>query len=354
MRPVLALEAVDPAMVMRWADGGRVGGRGGTGGRATSGGDGDISAAKVAERVGVKVSVLGVWDRDHGVGPSRSDEMGRQGYSRDDVLRVGLMSQLSARGVPAGDAARVVLTMNTAQLQAQLDGITQHETKDGSRARSNAANFVPERVGAIVAAATELDVDTVANLYAESLDEYGVVTAWTEILAPCLHLIGQQWEGGLLGVESEHLASDLLISELTSFCQRRRVDAMAPIKVLLASADGDLHHLPLRVVETELARYGMRCIPLGADVPASALAAAITRRRPHHVFLWASLTRPDPDPMWEHLRAAEYSPHIVTGGPGWAQPARTGHCGPPRPQWVDHATDLRQALHLLTVPLHGA
>lgn len=331
-------------MVMSW-EGFGVGGRGDTG---TLDRDEEVAAVTVAALVGVSTSTLGAWDRYHGIGPYH-DLSGRQGYNRADILGVGLMPRITARGVPAGDAARVVLTMNTAQLQAQLDGMPQDDTDDASGAR-NSGEFVLRRVKVIVEAATNLDVAGVSDLYAETLEKYGLVTAWTDVLAPSLRRIGRHWEQGLLGVESEHLASHLLTRELTFYNRCHRADRSAPITVLLASAEGDLHSLPLQVVEAELARCGVRCIALGANVPAGALATAMTRHRPHHVLLWASLNRPGPDPTWEHLRTVEHTAHIVTAGPGWVSTAQRDPHGCPGPWWVDHATGLRQALHLLTVP----
>ncbi|MFK5582380.1 MerR family transcriptional regulator [Serinicoccus sp. LYQ131] len=315
---------------------------------ASPGASNGTPAVDVAERFAVPLSTVAAWDHDHGVGPHR-DVLGRRGYNRTDVLGVGVMSRFTEHGVPADEAARVVLTMSAPQLQAQLAGFAQDDSAEVAHARACPEGFVLHRVDVIVAAARDLDIDALANLYAETLDKYGLLAGWTQILAPSLSLIGTSWEHGLLGVESEHLAVDLLTSELSSYTRRHRADRSVPISVVLAGAEGDRHWLPLRVVEAQLARCGVRCVALGADVPADALAATITRHRPHHVLVWASLSRPDPDPLWQHPGISGCTTHIVTAGPGWDPTAvRAQHPGPPR--WVDNATGLRQALHFLTVP----
>lgn len=261
------------------------------------------------------------------------------------------MSRITARGVPALDAARVVQTLSPSQLRAQLDGAPLGNLHDAPGGCTS-GGFVLSRVEVIVQAATNLDAHTLTSVYAETMEKYGLLSAWTDVFAPSLRRIGQNWKHGLLGVDSEHLASRLLSRELSLYSRRVRTCTSGHITVLLAAAEGDLHSLPLDVVEAYLAQCGVRCIHLGANVPAEALATAVDRHlpTPHHVLLWASLDRPSPDPTWEHLRTIGHTPHIITAGPGWTSPEGRDGARASVPCWVDHADGIRQALYFLTTP----
>lgn len=300
------------------------------------------SVGTVADRLGIATSTLRTWDRRYGVGPSRRTAGGHRRYGEDDILRVRVMARHTARGVPAQTAARVALSMDRDQLREQVADPARVASPDAPAPSADVSvGPVPDRARAITAAAAELDGVALVEFYRRTLGEHDLVTAWTMVLAPAMRLIGQQWGRGLLGVESEHLASELLISELRALVRLHRGRHARPATVILASAEEDQHYLPLLAVDAELARRGVDSHFLGSRVPADSLAEAIAQSRPEHVFLWASLARPDGDPVWERLRSGNRSLHVVTGGPGW--PGRVPVDSSDRLR-VEHADDLSTAV----------
>lgn len=263
----------------------------------------------VAQRVGLPAPTLRSWDRRYGVGPTERTEGNHRRYTDGDIRRVRLMSRLTARGVPAQAAAEVVLAMDGEAIEQRL--AAEADAGPGATAPSAA-----ETVDAIVSAATALDGRALANLYRQTTRQHALGRAWGEVFAPALREIGQRWSEGRIGVESEHLASELLQSELRAIVQANRARVSGP-PIMLASADNEHHHLPLLALDAALSLSGAATIFLGPRVPASAMVGALNRARPQALFVWASMRRPAAEPWFDQLRSLPWPLTVVLGGPGW-------------------------------------
>ena len=271
----------------------------------------------VAEQVGVSTSTLRSWERRYGLGPTRRTGGNHRRYGPGDVLRIRLMARFTAQGVPARTAADAIAEMDDRMVAARLAGAGQGR-QDASAELADEAEVGAATIDDIVSAARELDAVSLVHLYRRVFRRLELARAWPDVLAPALRRIGGEWETGHLGVESEHLASELLAAELRAVIRSHRVGATgAP--VLLASADDEQHHLPLLAVEGELARLGVPCVYLGARVPARSTVRALRRARARAVFVWASLPRPRTEPLWSLLGDDAPGVRVVIGGPGWPQ-----------------------------------
>jgi MerR family transcriptional regulator, light-induced transcriptional regulator len=111
-----------------------------------------------------------------------------------------------------------------------------------------------------------------------------------EIIAPALWFVGELWQRGEISVADEHVATEISIRVLALQREAQRVaDARVHHRVMLAAPSGEQHVVALRMVENLLRNAGYEVVMLGADVPAEALAASVSRRRPHVVCLTASM-----------------------------------------------------------------
>jgi DNA-binding transcriptional MerR regulator len=270
----------------------------------------------VAERLDLAPSTLRTWDRRYGIGPSQRTEGGHRRYDEVDIQRVRLMAQLTGRGVPAGTAARVATSVDAAGLASAL--------APGTGFPSSAQPAADSAIEAIVSSAAALDADGLARIYQRVTRESDLVSAWTSVLAPAMRRIGERWSDGSLGVDSEHLASELLVTELRSLTRANRARIGGRREVVLASADEEQHYLPLVAVEAELSLQGIGCVFLGPRVPVEALLDLVGRSTPPVVFLWASISRPADDPLWTALSSVERPLKIVVGGPGWPEDLEVG------------------------------
>lgn len=307
----------------------------------------------VADRLGVSTSTLRSWERRYGLGPTHRTGGNHRRYGPIDLQRVQLMARLTAAGIPAQAAAENVTTMAPEEVARRLGS----GGGSGPALEAGAdigAVFGPVRaaaltddqtttdegtVDAILSAARELDATGLVHLYRQTLRRLDFADAWSGVFAPSLRAIGERWGEGSLGIESEHLASELLQGELRGVVRANRF-RVSGTPVLLGSADDEQHHLPLLAVEAELARHGVASLLLGPRVPVRALEKALDRARPPAIFVWASLRRLPTEPLWDLIEGLDWPLTVVIGGPGWP-PEVTGIRGHAT---VVHASDLGSAV----------
>lgn len=295
------------------------------------------AVGSVSERLGVAPATLRTWDRRYGIGPSQRTEGGHRRYSEEDIRRVRVMARFTARGVPAQSAARVAMSMDSERLMIETgsENDTAHPLGEDHGT-----------VSAVVSAALSLDPGALSRIYQRTLRERDLVSAWNDVFAPALRSIGEQWGTGALGVESEHLASEVLVTELRAVIRGNRPRTI-DTDVILACADEEQHYLPLLALEAELARHGLGAIFLGARMPTSALSDLLMSRHPSRLFLWASIERNAGEALWSVLAAVHWPLTVVLGGPGWPQNLPTAG----RSVTVTRAHDLASAAHAVLAPV---
>lgn len=324
----------------------------------------------VSDRLGIAAPTLRSWDRRHGVGPSLRTSGNHRRYTELDMRRVQLMARLTGQGVPAQSAADSVLAMDARSIAERLGGVVgggggvggggvadgatvpggvaapggdDEIEPDGLPGSDVAQADAADVVESIVAAARALDARTMSLLYRQVMRRREAGAAWVEVFAPALRRVGDLWREGRLGVQAEHLTSELLQSELRAVVRANRL-RVAGRPVVLAGADDEQHHLPLLALEAELARHGVASLFLGPRVPSEALVAALRESRPRAVFLWASIARPRAEPLWRDLAVVDWDLEVVIGGPGWADEIVV----PEGPVVLTRVTDFGTAVRALT------
>jgi hypothetical protein len=171
-------------------------------------------------------------------------------------------------------------------------------------------------VAAIYKALKSFDRTFVEVTLAHEIDEYGIESTWSDVIAPVLFIIGKDWEENQSGIETEHLFSEILKRIFLS----RTSELKSPINarpVLLASVGEELHSLPLYVLAAALCERNIESYILGARTPLEALSTMVTRCAPPAIFLWAQLPRNAATKFWQDIPAIRPAPRVVIGGPGW-------------------------------------
>lgn len=137
------------------------------------------------------------------------------------------------------------------------------------------------------------------------------------VVGDALREIGEKWACGVLSVDEEHRASNLLIETVDSM--RPSVAADAPV-AMLACPPEELHELPLRLLRLVLEWSGWRTDYIGARLPWNAMQHAIDDRRPRILALTARSAEPfrytDFDRLVRHAAAKRTT--VIIGG-GWAR-----------------------------------
>ena len=260
-----------------------------------------LTVSAAARRIGVAPSTLRTWDRRYGLGPSIHEVGNHRKYSPSDLAKLMVMRRLISNGVSPCDAA------DTAK---KFDGHSEselifHEIADAQ-----------EIVSTLYKSAKKLDMSFLESELREYISRNGVISTWSQVIAPLLFLVGKEWEETGKGVDVEHLLSETLIRIL-----REPLDLkMKPLNaqpVLLASIGEELHCLALHALAAALAERRIESHFLGARTPLDAISAMVTRTAPPAVFLWAQLKKNANPDFFRDLPAVRPSPRIVIGGPGW-------------------------------------
>ncbi|WP_338056547.1 cobalamin B12-binding domain-containing protein [Streptomyces torulosus] len=176
-------------------------------------------------------------------------------------------------------------------------------------------------------AAVRMDSEAVREQITATVESYGLMAAWEEVLIPTLRYVGRRWESSEdRYVEVEHLLSWHISVALhhayARAAARNRAADTRP--VLLACLPGEQHTLPLEALTAVLAERGMRVLMLGASVPVEALEATVRRVAPAAVALWSQSRSTADLPLARHLAAIRWGihgartrSHVVLCGPGW-------------------------------------
>jgi DNA-binding transcriptional MerR regulator len=116
------------------------------------------------------------------------------------------------------------------------------------------------------------------------------------VLAPLLHLVGEQWEKKQLTIAQEHFVTQFIIQRFHQFFRVFPVDAQLP-KVLAFCPPGEHHQIGLLLFTLFLRQHAVEVIFLGPDTPIDGLNLIVVKKNISYVCV--SLTNPN------HLSACE-------------------------------------------------
>jgi MerR family transcriptional regulator, light-induced transcriptional regulator len=315
-------------------------------------------AGAVARQLGIAVTTLRTWHQRYGLGPTGHTGGRHRRYTDADLTRLETMRRLTARGIPAAEAARTALATpvpsppepaTPAPSRAEPAPPTSSGPPvAGAQGRAGGgATIAVGRAGpaarGLARAAARMDSPLMLATIAVALARDGVVDCWDQLLRPVLAGIGARHARTGRFVEVEHLLSRCVSEALAGVA---RPPASVPPRVLLACAAEEQHSLPIEALDAALAERGIAARLLGARVPVEALTGAIARTGPAAVVVWshaAGTAHPD------HLRRVLAGPRppavLAAAGPGWD--------GAAVPTGVDRPASLAGALALITPVLAG-
>ncbi len=161
-----------------------------------------------------------------------------------------------------------------------------------------------------------MDEKWISEVILAALARAGSVRTWEELILPVLSGLGTRYEQTGTCIEAEHLLSMAIIAAFS----RRAADLPGKVEhraVLLTSAQGDQHSLPLYALAAALAERGIDSRMLGSDLPYSALAAAVRRTGPGVVFVWSQIPGTGDPVALPDLSPRRPGARLLLGGPGW-------------------------------------
>lgn len=332
-----------------------------------------LSVGEAAARLGVAASTLRTWERRYGLIASGRSSGGHRRYAAADLQALDRMHALTLAGKTPARAALQALAGRPGRPangagDSETDGagpadgttVAESDTEGQSRRSGSGGRVLsvpgasPEARG-LARAAGQLDIDAAAAIIEAGLREQGVVATYDALVRPVLAAAGEAWARTGAGIEVEHLFSEAVVEALrhhrrdqrlhrpgdrTEGVRRKTMGASTTAPVLLACAPHDHHVIPLHVLAAALAERSVPTRTLGSRVPATALAAAVTRTRAVAVFVWAQMPSKGLLEMLQAVPARRPRVRIVVGGPGWSEVEL--------PKNASAASSLDQAIALLT------
>ncbi len=219
-----------------------------------------VTIRVVATRTGLPMDTLRAWERRYGFPkPVRRAGSNRRLYCESDIERLLAMTRTFALGYRVGD----VVGMTLPALRA-LSG----DGADPAPAAPRAPN--------LDALVDLLRGDDVAGFERELrglATQLGPKRFVTDVAHPFAVRVGEAWAAGRLEVRHEHMASEILTTQLRHMLAGYQDVATRP-QVLLATLPGEPHTLALQMVALYLAVSGAKARLLGASTPPEDLAAA--------------------------------------------------------------------------------
>ncbi|MFF6903998.1 MerR family transcriptional regulator [Streptomyces hydrogenans] len=309
-----------------------------------------ITTGALARRLGVSPTTIRSWEQRYGIGPATRPDGKHRRWTPSDVAMLEEMCRLTASGIPPAEAARAARSNRGEPSGAGEESPAPPPSGSAPPPDHGPAGGgglplgdVRQECRGLARAAIRLDAPAMETLLEQAISDYGIVTAWEEVMVPTLHAVGRKWESSNdRYVEVEHMLSWQVSTVLRRAATASTGRPMPP--VLLACVPSETHTLPLEALTAALSERGLATRMLGGAVPAEALDAAVRRCGPAAVVLWSQARSTASHALARHvagvtfgLRGARTAPLVLLAGPGWA--GRVPDSGMLRPRGLREALD---------------
>ncbi len=217
----------------------------------------------VARLTGIPRNTLLAWERRYSVvEPERSDN-GYREYSEADVDLLRAIKRLVDDGYKISEAITLV----------REGGLEQPHTRSTEIDRATLDHIRGEMLAALL----RFDrTDALRVVSKAPMTSY--VQQLNGLYLPMLREVGDGWEQGSITIGQEHFATAFIRERMLSMLVTLEHGPDGGRRVVCGSMSGERHEGGLLALAVRLAMHGMRVTYLGADVPATAMAAAAKRQ----------------------------------------------------------------------------
>lgn len=226
---------------------------------ALSGGGGNTIRV-VSARTGLPMETLRAWERRYGFpSPERRPGSNRRLYSKADLDKLVAIRGALANGYRVGDVI--------------AKAIPELELLAGAKETAPASASPVSAVDDLLDLLARDDVATLEGELRRAALALGPRRFVTELAHPFAIEVGQGWADGKLAVRHEHLATELLVTQLRHMLASYQDIEARPL-VLLATLPGEPHTLALQMVALYLVVQGAKPRLLGGPTPADEIIEA--------------------------------------------------------------------------------
>jgi methanogenic corrinoid protein MtbC1 len=161
-----------------------------------------------------------------------------------------------------------------------------------------------------------LDRNLSEQIIRSEFKDNGIAATWCNVLTPVLVIVGEEWATTGVGIEVEHMLSEIIHRLLIESTEQLK----SPVNsrpVLLACVGEEIHSLAITALAACLAEDQIQVQFLGARTPQSAINEVVRRVGPPAIFLWAQLAKNGDPAIIQELPKLRPAPRVILGGPGW-------------------------------------
>lgn len=230
-----------------------------------------FSIGEIAERTGITVDTVRIWERRYGKPQPVRLPSGHRRYTEDHLVWLRRVAEAMSLGHRAGAVVRA----SDQELDVLL---TQVEVQP----------IEPAAVDELYELAREVQPDRLRERLEELWADLGPEDFLADLLAPFLARVGRGWADGDLEVRHERMVSEE-VSDLLRIWRASQLTKPDAPALLLATLAGERHGLGLRVVALSSALAGVRTHVFGTELPLEEIAAAAVELKVAAVVVSVSL-----------------------------------------------------------------
>lgn len=218
--------------------------------------DKHFSIGEIAERTGITVDTVRIWERRYGKPQPVRLPSGHRRYTEEHLVWLRRVAEAMSMGHRAGAAVRAT--------DEELDELLM---------RVEVEPIEPATIDELYEMARRVQPVRLYERLEDLWEELGPQDFLADLLSPFLARVGRGWADGDLEVRHERLVSEVVSDLLRIWRAEQRVRIDAPA-LLLATLAGERHGLGLRVVALSCALSGVHTHVFGTELPLEEIAAA--------------------------------------------------------------------------------
>ena len=254
---------------------------------------------------------------------------------------LGRVEALAAASSPASPG--ILAFPTSAQTLAQGEAVTSSSAlaRASDQALFQEGDPWPTYIAAMLEGVRRFDTAALDAVYNDALSLYPIERVSSHLTTPVLERLGAAWPQGEASIAREHFFSNFLRNKLGARFQHLNALGQGP-RLVAACPAGEHHELGLIQFALAAAGQGYRLVLLGADVPATEIAAAARIAECRAVVLSASAQMPDADLARELAALVALTPlPILVGGMASVRAPRIITDAGARPLGTDFTSALR-------------
>jgi excisionase family DNA binding protein len=168
------------------------------------------------------------------------------------------------------------------------------------------------------------ELEAGATLVAAYLAHHRLDSIVETTITQAMHKLGDLWLKGTVTIADEHMATRMVLTAIQKLRGVMLPHELNGLTAICCAGEGELHELPVHLVELILESKGWKVINLGANTPFFALQEIVSRQRPQLVCIsarqFADLDRAAAEFAQLRRIADRLEAKIVLGGEAFRNP----------------------------------